>query len=108
MALHFDRSEFLERQGRARARMAEAGLDGLVIFRQESMYYPTGYDTSDYSIAFFDCKTEQAFASSDHTILIGRLLDYEYDSELAPSYTFGATMTLSIRHAVPRERVRSR
>lgn len=26
--------------------MAEAGLDGFLIFRQESMYYLTGYDTS--------------------------------------------------------------
>jgi Xaa-Pro dipeptidase len=30
--------------------MARAGLYGLLIFRQESMYYLTGYDTSGYSI----------------------------------------------------------
>ena len=30
--------------------MAERGLDGLLIFRQESMYYLTGYDTSGYSM----------------------------------------------------------
>ncbi|MDP6342679.1 MAG: aminopeptidase P family N-terminal domain-containing protein, partial [Alphaproteobacteria bacterium] len=30
------------------ARMAEAGLDGLVLFRQESMYYLTGYDSDGW------------------------------------------------------------
>jgi Xaa-Pro dipeptidase len=30
--------------------MAELGLDGLLLFRQESMYYLTGYDTSGYSM----------------------------------------------------------
>jgi len=50
MALHFTREEFAERQRRACAAMAEAGLDGLLIFRQESMYYLTGYDTSGYSM----------------------------------------------------------
>jgi Xaa-Pro dipeptidase len=30
--------------------MAKVGLDGLLIFRQESMYWLTGYDTSGYSM----------------------------------------------------------
>jgi len=30
--------------------MTARGLDGLLIFRQESMYYLTGYDTSGYSM----------------------------------------------------------
>jgi Xaa-Pro dipeptidase len=50
MALHFSRKEFAQRQTRAREKSAEAGLDGLLIFRQESMYYLTGYDTSGYSM----------------------------------------------------------
>ena len=50
MALHFTRDEFAARQRRAREEMAKAGLDGLLIFRQESMYYLTGYDTSGYSM----------------------------------------------------------
>ena len=33
--------------------MAEHGLDGLLMFRQESMYYLTGYDTFGY--VFFQC-----------------------------------------------------
>ena len=38
------------RMVRACRAMAERGLDGLLIFRQESMYYLTGYDTSGYSM----------------------------------------------------------
>jgi Xaa-Pro aminopeptidase len=49
MALHFTREEFADRQRRTRAEMAKAGLEGLLIFRQESMYL-TGYDTSGYSM----------------------------------------------------------
>jgi Xaa-Pro dipeptidase len=33
--------------------MAERGLHGLLLFRQESMYYLTGYDTFGY--CFFQC-----------------------------------------------------
>ena len=50
MALHFTREEFDHRQRRARDEMTDAGLDGLLIFRQESMYYLTGYDTSGFSM----------------------------------------------------------
>ncbi len=50
MALHFSREEFARRQGRACDKIREAGLDGLLIFRQESMYYLTGYDTAGYSM----------------------------------------------------------
>jgi Xaa-Pro dipeptidase len=50
MALHFTRDEFAARQARAREEIAKAGLHGLLIFRQESMYYLTGYDTSGYSM----------------------------------------------------------
>ncbi|MBT5413200.1 MAG: aminopeptidase P family protein, partial [Rhodospirillaceae bacterium] len=48
--LHFTREEFAVRQKAACAAMAEQGLDGLVMFRQESMYYLTGYDTSGYTM----------------------------------------------------------
>src|SRR5438552_365915 len=50
MALHFTRTELAARRRRACREMAAQGLDGLVIFRQESMYYLTGYDTSGYSM----------------------------------------------------------
>jgi len=50
MALHFSKDEFATRQNTTCQKMAELGLDGLLIFRQESMYYLTGYDTSGYSM----------------------------------------------------------
>ena len=50
MALHFSRDEFAARQLRACEEMAKARLDGLLIFRQESMYYLTGYDSSGYTM----------------------------------------------------------
>jgi len=53
MALHFSAEEFAERRRRSIAAMAEAKLDGLLMFRQESMYYLTGYDTFGY--VFFQC-----------------------------------------------------
>src|SRR5215472_8080529 len=50
MALRFTRDEFAERRRRVCVEMAKAGFDGLLIFRQESMYWLTGYDTSGYSM----------------------------------------------------------
>jgi Xaa-Pro dipeptidase len=53
MALHFDRSEFEERKSKTLAAMERAGLDGLLMFRQESMFWLTGYDT--FGFCFFQC-----------------------------------------------------
>ncbi len=53
MAIHFSVSELAERRARACAAMAARGLDGLLIFRQESMFYLTGYDTFGY--VYFQC-----------------------------------------------------
>jgi Xaa-Pro dipeptidase len=53
MALHFTESELAARRERAVVLMQKRGLDGLLMFRQESMYYLTGYDTFGY--VFFQC-----------------------------------------------------
>ncbi len=53
MSLHFTREEFASRQQRALAEMQRRGLSALLMFRQESMYYLTGYDTFGY--VFFQC-----------------------------------------------------
>src|SRR5439155_15186726 len=50
MALHFSTRELADRRRRACRAMIARGLDGLLLFRQESMYYLTGYDTSGYSM----------------------------------------------------------
>ena len=46
--LHFPVAEFAARRSRLQAKLAAAGLDALLMFRQESMYYMTGYDTFGY------------------------------------------------------------
>lgn len=51
--IHFSEDELGSRRAKACAAMAEDGLDGLLIFRQESMYYLTGYDT--FGFVFFQC-----------------------------------------------------
>lgn len=53
MALHFKPAEFKSRTARVIAALGEQGLDGLLMFQQESMYYLTGYDT--FGFCFFQC-----------------------------------------------------
>ena len=53
MPLHFSEAELADRRERACAAMAGAGLHGLLCFRQESMFWLTGYDTFGY--VFFQC-----------------------------------------------------
>ena len=48
MALHFTKKEFLERKTKVLKSMKEQNLDALLMFRQESMYWLTGYDTFGY------------------------------------------------------------
>ena len=51
--LHFSEAELSDRRNAACADMAARGLDALLMFRQESMYYLTGYDTFGY--VYFQC-----------------------------------------------------
>lgn len=53
MALHFSAEELAERRARTISAMQAQDLDGLLMFRQESMYYLTGYDT--FGFVFFQC-----------------------------------------------------
>jgi Xaa-Pro dipeptidase len=53
MSLHFSLEEFEQRRRRALEAMAARGLDALLMFKQESMYWLTGYDTFGY--CFFQC-----------------------------------------------------
>ena len=53
MALHFERAEYNRRIKATIAAMQAQGLDGLLMFQQESMYYLTGYDT--FGFCFFQC-----------------------------------------------------
>src|SRR5918994_1314653 len=51
--VHFAAEELAARRKAAAGELARRGLDGLLMFRQESMYYLTGYDTFGY--VFFQC-----------------------------------------------------
>jgi Xaa-Pro dipeptidase len=53
MPIHFSAEELAGRRKAAIAGMKERKLDALLMFRQESMFYLTGYDTFGY--VFFQC-----------------------------------------------------
>jgi len=48
MALHFSKQEFSKRKIKVLQSMKEQNIDALLMFRQESMYWLTGYDTFGY------------------------------------------------------------
>ena len=53
MTLHFEEAEYQARRERLIQQLKKQDLKGILIFRQESMYYLTGYDTFGY--CFFQC-----------------------------------------------------
>ena len=53
MTIHFKKKEFLERKSKVIEKLKKQNLDGLLMFRQESMYWLTGYDTFGY--VYFQC-----------------------------------------------------
>ena len=53
MPIHFSAEELAARREKAISAMVAQGLDGLLMFRQESMYYLSGYDSFGY--VFFQC-----------------------------------------------------
>ena len=53
MAINFSKEEFSERKVKVIKELKKQNLDGLLMFRQESMYWLTGYDTFGY--VFFQC-----------------------------------------------------
>ena len=53
MAIHFTKEEFFERKSKVITELKKQNLDGLLMFRQESMYWLTGFDTFGY--VYFQC-----------------------------------------------------
>jgi Xaa-Pro dipeptidase len=53
VAVHFTNQEFKNRREKVLKNMSEANIDALLMFKQESMYWLTGYDTFGY--VFFQC-----------------------------------------------------
>jgi Xaa-Pro dipeptidase len=73
MALHFERSEFEARVAGTRAALRRDGLDAILLFAQETLYYLTGFDTSGF--VFFQCAV--LTAGSDDLVLLTRRPDLE-------------------------------
>ena len=53
MAIHFTKEELAERKSKVIKKLKKQNLDALLMFRQESMYWLTGYDTFGY--VYFQC-----------------------------------------------------
>ncbi|MDA7572823.1 Xaa-Pro peptidase family protein [Candidatus Pelagibacter sp.] len=70
MALHFTKKEFQLRKSNTLKSMEELNLDALLMFRQESMYWLTGYDTFGY--VFFQTLI---LDKNGHIILLTRAPD---------------------------------
>ena len=70
MPIHFAAAEMAARRAVAGAALKRRGLDALLMFRQESMYYLTGYDTFGY--VFIQCLV---LTSDGRTALVTRAPD---------------------------------
>ena len=70
MSLHFTEQEFEFRKNNIINSMKEKNLDALLLFRQESLYWLTGYDTFGY--VFFQCLV---LTSLGNKILLTRVPD---------------------------------
>ena len=70
MGLHFSKKEFSERKTKVLKSLKEQNLDALLMFRQESMYWLTGYDTFGY--VFFQTLV---LDKNGNTILLTRAPD---------------------------------
>jgi len=61
VAVHFTNQEFKNRREKVLKNMSEANIDALLMFKQESMYWLTGYDTFGY--VFFQCLVLDKFGN---------------------------------------------
>jgi len=64
MALHFSSEEFSQRNRGTVEALRSRKLDGLLMFRQENMYYLSGYDSFGY--VFFQC----LYLSADGSLML--------------------------------------
>jgi len=53
MGIHFTKEEFIDRKSKVIKELKKQELNALLMFRQESMYWLTGYDT--FGFVFFQC-----------------------------------------------------
>jgi Xaa-Pro dipeptidase len=70
VSVHFSAAEMSARQQRLQAAMVAQGLDGMLLFAQESLYWLTGYDS--FGFCFFQCLY---VAADGRTALLTRSAD---------------------------------
>jgi Xaa-Pro dipeptidase len=82
MPQHFSREEFAKRKSQAITAMQERGLDGLLLFKPESQYYLTGYDSTGFIV--FQC---MYFGADGKITLLTRAPDVRQAAYTAPDLT---------------------
>ena len=70
MAIHFTKKEFSDRKSKVIQKLKKQNLDGLLMFKQESMYWLTGYDS--FGFVYFQCLV---ITTKGHLILLTRVPD---------------------------------
>ena len=81
MPVHFDATEMSTRRQAVAARLRAAGLDALLAFKQETMYYLTGYDTFGFSL--FQCLIVDADGNTNLFTRLPDLRQARYTSDLS-------------------------
>ena len=59
MGLHFSKEEFASRKSKVLKSMKEQNIDALLMFRQEFMYWLTGYDSFGYVFSNFNSRSKR-------------------------------------------------
>ena len=80
MPVHFSPDEMQGRRERAAAALHKQGLDGLLAFKQETMYYLTGYDSFGFSL--FQCLVLDADGTTKLLTRLPDLRQAQYTSDL--------------------------
>ena len=80
MPVHFSPEEMRARRARTAAALVDAGLDALLMFKQESMFYLTGYDSFGFSL--FQCLVMDAGARIALLTRMPDLRQARYTSDL--------------------------
>jgi Xaa-Pro dipeptidase len=79
---HFSQEEFATRKTRVIEQMNQRGLDGLLLFKPESQYYLTGYDSTGFIV--FQC---MYFGADGKVTLLSRAPDVRQAAYTAPDLT---------------------
>ena len=80
MPVHFSAEEMQIRRDKTAALLRDKALDGLLMFKQESMYYLTGYDSFGFSL--FQCLVMDADGKAALLTRLPDLRQAQYTSDL--------------------------